>query len=460
MIEFPLSFFTDSELATLKKQLTSVRKNYQNPKKKEIKTFYRETDKVIIVPRFWAVKHVPKYNLNSEWLCPVQGDYHISGNLQENAERPQITVFKKTIDQLQSIGGASLILPPGTGKTNIAIAIALALKQKTLIICFNNFLIEQWRARLQSFIQEDVKIGLIQQDTCITEDCFFVLCSIQSLVAREYDSIHRKYGLLIIDESHHIAATTFSSCLEKLQYYYSLSLTATPKRGDGLEQMVYYLAGFPSFIHEAPPNSSVQVNTVLYNNGSQKEIKMKNGNINLSRMVTMLSIDVNRNQLLLNIINILLYKYPTRKGLLLSDRVDHLRYLYSQLNKTDAAVITGSINTEIKNKKNKKSEPIFEKFITLSTYSMFSEAVDFDGDFLILSTPKTKVEQAVGRILRGKSLKYQPVVFDIVDPFSIFEHQRWSRNKFYTKRGYKIYHLKDEDISRETTKVTEVCAQV
>ena len=83
---------------------------------------------------------------------------------------------------------------------------------------------------------------------------------------------------------------------------------------------------------------------------------------------------------------------------------------------------------------------------------MFSEAVDFDGDFLILSTPKTKVEQAVGRILRGKSLEHQPVVFDIVDPFSIFEHQRWSRHRFYSKRGYELCSLQDTDIFQEANK--------
>jgi superfamily II DNA or RNA helicase len=452
MLEFLLSSFTDAQLCKLKKQLTSIRKNYQNPKKKEIKVFYREIGDLIYVPRFWAIKYIETYRLNKEWLRPIQGDYHISGSLQQTTERPQISVFNKTIDQLQTLGGASVILPPGTGKTNIAIAIALALKQKTLIICFNNFLIEQWRSRLQSFIQEDVNIGMIQQDTCVTENCFFVLCSIQSLVSREYDSVHKQYGLVIIDESHHIAATTFSSCLEKLQYFYSLSLTATPKRGDGLENMVYFLAGFPSYIHEAPPNSTVQVNSVVYNNGMQQEIKMNSGNLNLSRMITVLTKDKNRNKLLLDVIKILLQKYPTRKGLLLSDRVDHLRYLYSHLAPTDVAIITGSVNTEEKGKKKKRSEPVFEKFLTLSTYSMFSEAVDFDGDFLILSTPKTKVEQAVGRILRGKSLGHQPVVFDIVDPFSIFEHQRWARHRFYSKRGYQLCSLQDTDIFQEANK--------
>ena len=56
---------------------------------------------------------------------------------------------------------------------------------------------------------------------------------------------------------------------------------------------------------------------------------------------------------------------------------------------------------------------------------------------LILATPKSDVEQAVGRILRQKN-KNEPLVIDIVDSFSIFKGQYFKRKKFYKTQEFKI----------------------
>ena len=77
--------------------------------------------------------------------------------------------------------------------------------------------------------------------------------------------------------------------------------------------------------------------------------------------------------------------------------------------------------------------------------------VDFDGDFLILATLRSKVEQAVGRILRGRALEHNPVVFDVVDPFSIFEKQKWKRQHFYKKRGYSLVYLSEAQVNQQAS---------
>jgi superfamily II DNA or RNA helicase len=69
--------------------------------------------------------------------------------------------------------------------------------------------------------------------------------------------------------------------------------------------------------------------------------------------------------------------------------------------------------------------------VIIGTYQAASEGFDVaDLDTLILSTPKSDVEQAVGRILRQKN-KNDPLVIDIVDSFSIFKAQYYKRRKFY-----------------------------
>jgi len=453
MIAVSLTSIDDKKLALAKKLFTKTKVEYNNSKHKTHIRFYRESDGVIWLPRFWVLSNIQSFILDDGLKVPHPLEFCINGALMETPERPQVTVLTKTLDQLRMNTGATIVLPPGTGKTNIAIAIALELKQKTLIVCFQRVVMCQWETRIRSFVKgpTPVSVGLIQQDVCKTDDCMFVVSSIQSLVSRNYPPAQLAFGLVIIDEAHHIAALTFSACLQKVQYFYSLALTATPNRADGLEKMVYYLTGFPSYIHDVPKNDQVQINMITFDSGHQRTITMYDGTVNSSAMVTELTKDAARNQLLLKVINLLRFKYPTRKGLLLSDRVDHLKLLYEQLDHDHAAIITGSINTDLVKTVGKrfKQEPTFNKFITLSTYHMFSEAVDFDGDFLILSTPKSRVEQAVGRILRGRDLAHCPVVFDIVDPFSVFERQKSKRCKFYTQRGYQICQLVHDQIMRE-----------
>ena len=197
---------------------------------------------------------------------------------------------------------------------------------------------------------------------------------------------------------------------------------------------------------------------ITFTMGQQQEIVYKNGTIGLSSMITSLAKDVLRNKLLVDIITLLYQKFPGRKGLLLSDRVDHLKQIYRLLDPEICAIITGVLHTEMTKPerakmKKTRQEIQFNKFVTLSTFKMFSEAVDFDGDFVILATPKVNIEQSTGRILRGRALAHNPVIFDIVDPFSSFDTWRWARLTHYTKRGYEIIYLKELQVYNEANKI-------
>ena len=82
-----------------------------------------------------------------------------------------------------------------------------------------------------------------------------------------------------------------------------------------------------------------------------------------------------------------------------------------------------------------------KKKIVIATYSMASEALDIKTlTTLILATPKTDVEQAIGRILREKHS--QPIVVDIIDHHLPFQNQWKKRRAFYMKEKYKIIYNK------------------
>jgi len=404
---------------------------FNTPQKRCVK-FFIPSNNDVWVPR-WFASQCFKVKLVDE----LKKEFYIgcSTELMETVERPQQTVFSNAIQYLQKYGCATIVLPCGTGKTNIAISIAVELGIKTAILCHSNLLIKQWQNRLHELLTP-CRLGIVQQNEVDTEEKNFVICSIPSLVSRKYDPKHLRFGLVIVDEAHHIPAYTFFGALKSITCKYTLGLTATPKRKDKLEDIIYWSLG-PVCYHMQPVhNTNVQVNIITFISGHQREVKYRDGRIGISKMITCLTKDILRNKLLISLITKL--RATGRKGLLLSDRVDHLKHIHQCIGCSDyAEVVTGQYQSD----KSKVDKLSFPKALTLSTYHLFSEAIDFGGDFIILATPKSNVQQAVGRILRGQKTKHRPAVFDIVDPFSIFSDIRWKRQQFYKAQGFEIVRL-------------------
>jgi superfamily II DNA or RNA helicase len=75
--------------------------------------------------------------------------------------------------------------------------------------------------------------------------------------------------------------------------------------------------------------------------------------------------------------------------------------------------------------------------IVLATYAMAAEALDIKTlSTLVMATPKTDIEQSVGRILRAKG--QNPIVVDLIDPHEYLRRQWNTRRQFYKKCLYKI----------------------
>jgi hypothetical protein len=64
-------------------------------------------------------------------------------------------------------------------------------------------------------------------------------------------------------------------------------------------------------------------------------------------------------------------------------------------------------------------------------------------------TPKTDVQQAVGRILRVKHSK--PLVVDFVDAHGIFQNQWKKRKTFYKKQNYRVIYTDNRNYVSDTT---------
>ena len=83
------------------------------------------------------------------------------------------------------------------------------------------------------------------------------------------------------------------------------------------------------------------------------------------------------------------------------------------------------------------AQKVFDTFdeydVVVGTYQFISEAVDIPAlNGLVLATPKSDIQQAIGRLTRTNVEKKSPIVVEIVDVWS-------NRSKGYAKRHESAY---------------------
>ena len=115
--------------------------------------------------------------------------------------------------------------------------------------------------------------------------------------------------------------------------------------------------------------------------------------------------------------------------IVLSDRISQLNYLLQCL--PMASLYIGKTTQAERERVERESS------VLLSTYSLAREGLDIPRlSCLILATPKAEIEQSVGRIQRPCPGKMSPVVFDVIDGYSVFGALRWRRQRFYKCQKY------------------------
>jgi predicted helicase len=120
----------------------------------------------------------------------------------------------------------------------------------------------------------------------------------------------------------------------------------------------------------------------------------------------------------------------------LSDSRDHLEDFYKRCCKF------ASVGFYVGGMKQKDLDISEKQQVILGTYPMSSEGLDIgDLNTVIFTTPKSNIEQSIGRIVR-KQHAIEPLAFDIIDDFSVFPNQYKKRLQIYKKLEYDIYELR------------------
>jgi len=410
---------------------------------------FRESPNKFYLPRHFGEKHFGKVQSSK---IPEGADINVPfvGELREHQHAP-VNAYLDTVRgananaysahaySANAYGGTGLLdLPCAFGKTSLSLHICSQLKKKTLVLVHKEFLFNQWIERIHQFLPS-AKVGKIQGPVIDIEGKDIVLGMIQSISMKEYPAtVFESFGLVIIDEVHHIASEVFSNTLFKLVTKYMLGLSATMTRKDGTTKVFKMFLGDVVYKHEKKKEHDVTVRGIEYkvNDDEFNEVKYDyRGNPAFSTMISKLCSYNRRSEFILKVLSDMLLENPNQQVMILAHNKCLLNYLFEAISKREIASV-GYYIGGMKEAALKISET---KKVIIATYAMAAEGLDIKTlTTLIMATPKTDIEQSVGRILREKHS--QPIVVDIIDVHEPFQKQWIKRKAFYKKQDYKIIH--------------------
>lgn len=362
----------------------------------------------------------------------------------------------------------------GFGKTVSSLVAAARIGRTTLIIVDQENLRDQWLTELATHFgmtRENGLVGIVQGKHCEYEGRSVVIAMVQTLASRRFSQeFYNWAGVLIVDEVHTIGAPVYSQPLMKITATIRWGVSATTKRGDAFQKFLDYHLGAVRVAADKEHDTSVvyfvQHKTVYtwYANVSKK----------IGRIITEVAEDGSRNLLLAQAAQ---WLYETgRDILLLSDRIDQLKHVMSLMTYLGVApevmgLYTGnhpqyryakdtspkhlpvglvldapytpvSLQLIAKTIPKKILDEVKDKAeIQLATFQKAGKGYDvprLSGGVDL--TPRSKAEQAHGRILRVKEGKKKPIWVTVEDTRSYRLVRSFAlRLQEYCKSNARVY---------------------
>jgi len=351
----------------------------------------------------------------------------------------QVGVLDTVETALRANYGTVMQAEAGWGKTIGSLILASKLGRKTLIMVHKEFLMTQWVERIlgteagrkklgvkakpkevlgPALGLDPDEVGIVQQDRVEWRGKKIVVAMVQSLAAREYEAeFYESFGLIITDETHRAAAPTFQKAITLFPAAKRLGVTATPKRKDGLEDIFFYHIGSISARGKVPRvTPRIQVVKMPVAPTPEEEKKMKRfGKWDNVRVIDYITTHPSRNAKLVQLL--LQAASKGRKILVLSERRAHLELLKEEfVTAAQAQEAPYSTDFYVGGMDLTARTRAEQMQVLFATWQMAEEGLDIASlDTLLMATPRTGIEQAVGRIQRIKEGKKTPVVVDPVD---------------------------------------------
>ena len=331
----------------------------------------------------------------------------------QQKELTQLLKYERIIFQAQ----------PGFGKTVVALSLMKKRRQKTLIIVHTNALLRQWIKRINDHFEMDKgDLGTIGNNKWqIGKE--ITIASYLTLARRDIGEIKDEFGLIIIDECHHVPANTFSAVVRQFSAKYVLGLTATAYRKDKLEKLMHLYISDKS----VTVDTSAEASKDHPNNHVQTQLVTKKTNFSVNGKVAdfqeacrlVVADEGRNNQITDDVVQVL---STGAKCLVLTERLEHCETLLTlvrqKIKGIHAAVATGRMTKKQRENMTKRLHQ--ERFqLLIATGKLIGEGFDWpEVSHLFLAFPfswKGKLIQYVGRIQRASEGKTIAVAHDYFD---------------------------------------------
>lgn len=349
------------------------------------------------------------------------------------------------------------------GKTVIAARLIAERKTSTLVLTHRQQLLAQWRAKLAEFLSIDEELpefpkrrgrkpirSLIGQIGAGKENPSGLVdvAIMQSLTSDgNVKECVRDYGMVIVDECHHVSAPSFEQILKRVQAKYIYGLTATPARRDGHHPIIFMHCGPIRYRVDARKEAEKRPfdHCVIPRfTGFRKPFDREEEELSIQELYSRIATDESRNQ---QIMDDVIRAYANgRNALVLTERTAHVELLAERLREKipDVMTLTGG-------RRRKETETVLQRIaqtpanaqLTLvATGRYIGEGFDEPRlDTLFLAMPiswKGTLQQYAGRLHRLFEGKKEVQIYDYIDiHVGALERMYRKRLSGYAGIGYR-----------------------
>jgi superfamily II DNA or RNA helicase len=319
----------------------------------------------------------------------------------------------------------------GWGKSFTALWFAYKLGQKTLIVTHNTMLRDQWANDVRTMFE--LEPGLIGSGS-MSIDSPIVIANVQTMTKLS-EGLSSAFGTIILDECHHVPATTFSTILAASKARYRIGLSGTMTRKDG--RHVLFKDFFGTYIAK-PPQSNTHNPVVKI---IKSPVQLTPGVMYAHKITNLMEDD----EYMLFIANIA--KAQAARGfktLIVSDRVGFAHRIAEYLG--DGAICITGTSSDFEIREKARIDIASPEYHWISgSRQIFAEGISYNIlSCIILTCPiasEVLLEQLIGRIQREYPGKNTPEVIDINFNGSSERKQNNMRIGFYLTKGWEIKYI-------------------
>ena len=347
--------------------------------------------------------------------------------LHPKAPKGQDLLFDKTTEIVARFATCLLQSPTGSGKTTTALNTVAELKTTCLVLVPTTALMNQWIEEIQRHLGLSRNaIGTVKGARCVWAKKRIVVAVIHNIVQKKYESsFYDHFGMVVWDEADILGARSFSKSMFLFPAKYKLAMTATPKRRDGADKLVFDYFGEVAYKGKVKALPCECILIDYKGTKTSHAVAMNKDNFPRAIMIKMLREDPKRNNMIVGMIASVIN--DGRSVLALGESIDHLQELRAMLfeelpylKESDSALFVGKYSKDGKkvsttqdyltNVRNNYHKVVF------ATYGMMDRGVDITYlDTGIDVIPRSGGEQMVGRIRRPHKTKKKKEFKSIIE---------------------------------------------